>query len=98
MPAPLVPEIRVVAGGRNDEEALKEIVGRVYDIEADDRSLRFLPDGTRPKDKGAHARHFDGLRIHYPIRREFRFTRVMLSHASDRLARKAAGLGFCVPA
>jgi erythronate-4-phosphate dehydrogenase len=86
---PPVPRVAVSAAGRRDEDTLWEIVRQVYDIREDDRRLREFagpPDGR--------ATHFDRLRKHYPMRREFRFTRVAVSGASPTLRRRIADLGF----
>ncbi|MDI6773939.1 MAG: 4-phosphoerythronate dehydrogenase [Verrucomicrobiota bacterium] len=96
LPAPPAPEVRCDAAGLRDEEALWNIARQVYDIEFDDRNLRAPPPDARPGDETERARHFDGLRIHYRIRREFRFTRVRLTAASEPLARKVGGLGFSI--
>lgn len=82
LPQPEVPEITIDASGKTDEEVLWKIVSRVYDIEADDNRLRKDP------------REFDAQRINYPIRREFRFTRVNASNASEELLNKISSLGF----
>jgi erythronate-4-phosphate dehydrogenase len=82
LPEPLVPEVSVNAEGRSDEEVLWEIVRQVYDIENDDGVLRASPVG------------FDAQRSNYPIRREFRFTRVCLQGASEKLLTKVRELGF----
>jgi erythronate-4-phosphate dehydrogenase len=85
MPPPPVPQIEMtVADGEDDEEVLRRVVSRVYDIEADDRSLR------------EKSSEFDWLRAHYPVRREFAHTKVTFRGASDELRRKAAALGFQV--
>jgi len=89
-PAPIVPEIEEDATGLRDEEVLWKIVSRVYDIEADDKHLR---DGSVEDDK-ARSAHFDSLRSKYPIRREFRFTRVTLRNACPELENKVSELGF----
>ncbi len=91
-PAPPVPVCSVAAAGRTDEQVLGEAVRAVYDIQADDRRLREA--GAAPA--GAAA-HFDGLRKRYPMRREFRFTRLELPGASAALRAQAAALGFAVP-
>jgi erythronate-4-phosphate dehydrogenase len=90
MPPPLAPEIAADASGRRPEAVLHEIVRRVYDIEADDRRLR---DGAAA-DERARAGHFDRLRREYPVRREFRFSRVTLRNAPADLGRTVAALGF----
>lgn len=83
MPAPPVPRIELtVSSGEDDEEILRRIVQRVYDINADDAALRKQPQ------------EFDLLRAGYPIRREFFNTEVVLRGASDSLRQKVAALGF----
>jgi erythronate-4-phosphate dehydrogenase len=92
LPPPPVPEIRLDAGGREEEAVLWDAVRAVYDIEADDRRFR----ESSAADEGSRAARFDELRRTYPVRREFRFTRVHLRNASRRLQQKATGLGFQV--
>ena len=82
LPDPLVPSVTVKAEGREDEDALWEIVRQVYDIESDDRTLRQDPST------------FDHQRSNYAVRREFRFTEVTLEGASESLATKVRKLGF----
>jgi erythronate-4-phosphate dehydrogenase len=85
MPEPPVPRVDVtVEDGADDEEILRRVVSRVYDIEADDRSLR------------EKASEFDWLRAHYPERREFVHTAVAFQGGSDEVRRKAAALRFQV--
>jgi erythronate-4-phosphate dehydrogenase len=91
-PPPLVPLVEVDAKGSGEEDVLRDIVRRVYDIEADDKRLR---EGSVENDAERKA-HFDRLRAKYPMRREFRFTRVTLRNAPDSLKRKVAGLGFAL--
>jgi len=91
-PPPRVPAVAADAGGRPDEEVLDGIVRQVYDIEADDRRLR----ASRGGDARERAAAFDELRRTYPVRREFRFTRVTLRHASPQLLRTIERLGFLV--
>jgi erythronate-4-phosphate dehydrogenase len=91
MPPPLAPALTVRAAGRPIEAVLRDLVRPVYDIEADDGRLR-AGAVTDDKDRAAH---FDGLRKRYPMRREFRFTRVAIPD-SPALAAQAAALGFQV--
>lgn len=88
LPPPAIPALTVDAGSTTDEAVLWHIVREVYDIEADDRRLRDAPAGD------ARAAHFDALRKHYPVRREFRYTRVALEHARSELTDAVARLGF----
>lgn len=92
MPPPPVPEIAVSAAGRPDEAVLHEVVRKVYDIEADDRRFR----ETAVADDTERARHFDRLRKDYPMRREFRYTRVSVSGGTPGFRRKLKDLGFQV--
>ncbi|MDP2990243.1 MAG: 4-phosphoerythronate dehydrogenase [Kiritimatiellota bacterium] len=102
LPPPLVPEIRLdlpavlrsamQAGpaGLSEEAALWRIVRPVYDIEADDQRLR----AGAAADPQTRGEHFEQLRKNYPIRREFRFTRVTLPSGHPRLEAKIRNLGF----
>lgn len=90
LPPPLLPELTVKAAGRPDEEVLREVVKPVYDIEADDCRMRAI-DGADP---ARLAAEFDRQRKDYPMRREFRYTRVILEGARPALRDKVRGLGF----
>lgn len=88
LPTPAVPEIEIKTDGRPDEVVLNDIIRRVYDVESDDARFRAF-DGNK-----CISGHFERLRSDYPIRREFRFTRVNVEDASPPLKNKIAGLGF----
>lgn len=92
LPVPPVPRVTVKAGDRRDEDVLWDIVGKVYDITADDRCFR----ETLKLDRDARVKGFDSLRKDYPIRREFRFTTVSLAGGTPSLTDTIAGLGFNV--
>ena len=92
LPPPPVPEINFDAAGKSDETALAEIVGRVYDISADDRDLRAFT----PENEETRGKNFEKLRKNYHMRREFRFTRVILQNASAMLAGTLRKLEFQV--
>ena len=92
LPPPPVPVINFDASGMTDEEALANIVGRIYDITADDRRLREIA----PADAETRGKHFELLRKNYPMRREFRYTRVMLQNSSSALADMLRRLDFQV--
>lgn len=91
LPPPAVPEIELDARGLSDEQALGAIVRRVYDIAQDDQALRAAASGADP---AARAAGFDRVRREYPVRREFRYTRVRVAHASPALLQAIRGLGF----
>jgi len=90
MPPPLVPLLEVDAAGRADEPVLREVVKRLYDIEADDRRFR----ETAVTDDKVRAKAFDRLRKDYPERREFQYTAVRVIHSRPKLQSKLEGLGF----
>jgi erythronate-4-phosphate dehydrogenase len=85
LPPPPVPRIEMtVAHGDDDEDVLRRIITRVYDITADDAALR------------RRTREFDRLRTEYPARREFFNTTLALRGAGESLRRTCAALGFRV--
>jgi erythronate-4-phosphate dehydrogenase len=90
MPEPPVPSIETDATGKADQDILWDVVRRIYDINADDRVLRDLPSRT-PEDV---AKHFDSLRGAYPMRREFRYTRVHIPNATPALVTTLRDLEF----
>ena len=82
-PPPPVPHVELsVSSGEDDEEMLRRVINRVYDITTDDVALQ----------KNELA--FDKLRANYPIRREFFNTELVLRGASDSLRAKFVSLGF----
>jgi erythronate-4-phosphate dehydrogenase len=90
MPPPLCPRIELDATGIGDEDALRLIVPRMYDVCADDASLRKIAD-LPESERGPY---FDRLRSDYPVRREFFNTEVRLAAGAEKLRRKIAALGF----
>lgn len=92
MPPTLVPLVDVDAAGRDDEAVLREVVKKLYDIEADDRRFR----ESAVADGAVRAKAFDRLRKDYPERREFQYTTVRLTQGSAALRAKFDGLGFKV--
>jgi len=90
LPPPPVPEIHFDAEGKSDEESLAEIVGRVYDIAADDRDLRSFTTANEE----TRGKEFEKMRKNYHMRREFRYTRVILRNASATLAESLRNLEF----
>jgi erythronate-4-phosphate dehydrogenase len=90
MPPPEVPRIELsVSSGDDDEDVLRRVVRRVYDVTSDDAALR---KGVRAPE--GIAANFDTLRAVYPMRREFFNTELMVRGASDDLRKKAIQLGF----
>jgi len=82
---PPSPDPRIeltISSGEDDEEVLRRVVHRLYDITADDAALR------------QNILTFDKLRAEYPVRREFFNTRLVLRGASEGLRAKFAALEF----
>jgi erythronate-4-phosphate dehydrogenase len=92
LPPPPVPVINFDASGMSEEEALANIVGQVYDIAADDRRFREIASA----DSAARAENFELLRKNYPMRREFRYTRIVLRNGDQSLSEYLSGLDFQV--
>ncbi len=83
LPAGLTIEL-TVRPGEDDEDVLRRLISRQYDITADDAALR------------RDVRAFDKLRAEYPVRREFSNTRLTLTGASPSLLAKLTALGYTV--
>jgi erythronate-4-phosphate dehydrogenase len=74
----------------------KELIRQVYDISADDARLRALAAQAFAGEV-VFGQGFDGLRKHYPIRREFHNYQVHLENISDTNKKWLQVLGFhCV--
>jgi erythronate-4-phosphate dehydrogenase len=90
LPSPPVPRIELaVSSGEDEEEVLRRVVRRVYDITDDDGALR-----KNVRAPGGIGASFDKLRAEYPVRREFFNTELVLRGASEGLREKFAALGF----
>lgn len=92
MPAPLVPELRIETQGVSVQNVLAGVVAAVYDIMRDDAGLRAMLSES-PDERAAH---FDLLRKHYPARREFNNTRIILDIDEPVLAGSLRSLRFRV--
>ena len=83
LPPSPVPRVELaVSSGEDEEEILRRVVRRVYDITDDDAALR------------RDVRAFDTLRTEYPVRREFFNTELVLRGASEELRATFTALGF----
>jgi erythronate-4-phosphate dehydrogenase len=71
---------------------LRQVLRRIYDIEADDARLREL--ANLPADQ--QGPHFDRLRKEYPVRREAWNYKVSLSEAAEALQQRLEALRFDV--
>jgi erythronate-4-phosphate dehydrogenase len=98
LPEPEVPELEINAGGKSEEEVIREAVTKIYDIREDDKRMREilrLPEKER-------GEMFDRLRKEYPVRREFQNTKVKIADSGQRAAdskkifKKLKGIGFQV--
>ena len=85
-----VPSINIGPTHESVEETLKSIVTKVYDLEADHYRMKELLAAPNME----RATLFDGLRKHYPIRREFHGTTVHVSEEIKKLQQILDGLGF----
>jgi len=85
-----VPHVTEIAGGRQDEDVLADVVHAVYPVLRDDAALR----ETAGLDAAARGRAFDDLRKTYPTRREFRHTTVTVPGASAALLGTLRALRF----
>jgi len=91
LPAPPVERLEL-DGKMPDEEIIRGAVLAVYDIEGDDARLRRI-SSMPESERGAY---FDSLRKNYPMRREFRFTTVILKGGREETADCLKRLGFKV--
>lgn len=92
LPPPPVPVINFDASGMSDEDALASMVGKIYDITADDGRLRKIASA----DPDMRGKEFELLRKNYPMRREFRYTRIVLRNGDEFLAACLGKLEFQV--
>ncbi len=95
-PAPLMPPARIgeieIAAPAPPVEAVRQAVASSYDITADDERLRTV----QHEPLAERGPYFQSLRKHYPVRREFRHTRVRLAEADPAVTSALAALGFPV--
>jgi erythronate-4-phosphate dehydrogenase len=90
LPPPAVASIQLNSPLDNEQAAIRHLVKRIYDIEADDKRTREIlavPTYNR-------GTLFDELRKKYPVRREFQNTLIRLGDTNSTLPLKLAGIGF----
>ena len=77
-------------------EQAKQLIAQVYDIKADDARMRALAADakTQADTRDFFGKGFDGLRKHYPVRREFHNYRVAVQSPESEAATWFAALGF----
>ena len=85
-----IPALTVDATSRPDEAVLDEAVRALYDIKADDASLRAVGSLGRAQ----RGPRFEELRKTYPQRREFSHTTVTCLGGTPALKAKLQGIGF----
>jgi len=92
LPAPDIPEVKIVTKDKDWQNILLETVRKIYDIRIDDSNLRRilnLPIGKK-------CALFDQLRKDYPVRREFSNTHIILDSDNLTVKEKLAAVGFKV--
>ena len=90
LPVPTVPSITLAPSHQSEEENLRAIVTKIYDLEADYGRMKHLL--MVPIEERAGL--FDGLRKNYPIRREFHGTKVQGSQEMKKFQQVLTELGF----
>ena len=84
VPQPLSPVITIDAQDKSEEDILREAVIHTYDIDSDDKKLRFSPS------------YFEKQRGDYPLRREFPSYKIDLSGENKKVQKILEELGFRV--
>ncbi len=84
IPAPPIPEIRIICQDLPEEEIIRRAILSTYDVTEDDQKLR-----RNPAD-------FEKLRGDYPPRREFKAFTLVLENGSAEIKRTCRKLGFNV--
>ncbi len=74
LPAPTLPIIDGVNSSQSEQEQVREIITKIYDIESDYQRMKELLLFSSDK----RPTQFDALRKNYPVRREFHRTMVKL--------------------
>jgi erythronate-4-phosphate dehydrogenase len=87
LPVPIVERVEVASVGEV-QEVVRGVVGRVYDIMADDGRMR----GVLGEEADTRGDYFRGLRKKYPVRREFYNTTA--AGGDGRVREILSGLGF----
>ena len=90
LPAPDVAEIKINPGIDDEHNILHHTVQQIYNINRDDFNTREI----LMVDRQSRGQFFDDLRKNYPVRREFRNTKIILEKSDDSLKNKLAGIGF----
>ena len=90
LPTPAVPQLKLNTQSADEQDLLHETVEKLYRISEDDAALRRILD----KPTSERGKFFHRLRKDYPVRREFRNTRIVLDGSSQTLGAKLAGIGF----
>ncbi len=92
LPPPIAPLIEVNTPPQSGQEQIRQMVTKIYDIEADYHRMQELLLAS-PNERPTL---FDALRKNYPVRREFHQTTVKLSSHRNELRKIIAELGFSV--
>ena len=75
-----------------DDDVIFQCVNNAYDVLKDDAALRSIKKLSADQ----RGEYFDGLRKHYPLRREFSSYEAILPQSREQLVHVLSGLGFKV--
>lgn len=90
LPEPEKTQVNIECRDKTEQDILHQAIQQVYAINRDDFNMReilMVPEQQR----GAF---FDDLRKHYPVRREFHNTKIVMDKPCDSLINKFKGIGF----
>ena len=90
LPSPIMPLIGRNTHPQSDQEQIREIITKIYDIEADYHQMQHLLLASTDQ----RPTLFDSLRKNYPIRREFHQSTVKLSKNRSAFRQMLEDLGF----
>lgn len=90
LPPPTVSSIEPNSQASSDQEQIRQIVTKIYDIEVDYHQMQKLLVAS-PNERPTL---FDALRKNYPVRREFHRTRIKLPNHHCELRQIITDLGF----
>jgi erythronate-4-phosphate dehydrogenase len=92
LPPPIVPEVTLSRKYNSVEEALREVVYKVYNVMGDDARMRKMAEESIDN----RGKFFDKLSKEYPVRREFANTHVILSKKDAALSNLLEAMDFSV--
>ena len=90
LPPPMVPLIEIPHYSYSDQEQIRKTITQIYDIETDYQRMKEIHLAS-PNERPTL---FDTCRKKYPIRREFKNSKLSFTHSNEELAHTLIGLGF----